>query len=40
MKVRVDGGRPWAWMRREQIERVQMPEANAQILRALRWRFP
>ncbi len=38
--VQVDGGREWAWMRRDSIEALEMPEANVQILRALRWRLP
>ncbi len=39
-EVRVEGGREWAWMRREAIEALEMPEANVQILRAMRWRLP
>ncbi len=38
--VRVDGGREWAWLRLEDIEALEMPDANVQILRALRWRVP
>ncbi len=38
-EVRVDGDREWAWLAREELLAVPMPEANAAILRALGWRL-
>lgn len=37
--VRMDGSRDHAWMSYEELSRVQMPDANRQMLRALRWRI-
>ncbi len=33
------GGREWAWVDREALESLPMPEANGPILRALAWRL-
>jgi len=38
-RPRIDGGRAWAWRRLDELEELEMPPANAQILRALRWRL-
>ncbi len=37
-EVRIDVPRAWAWVRLDEIEDGSMPEANRQMLRALRWR--
>ncbi len=37
-EVRVDGDREWRWCSTEELETLDMPEANRAILRALRWR--
>jgi 8-oxo-dGTP diphosphatase len=37
--VRLDVPRAWAWVRRDEIDEKEMPEANRQMLRALRWRL-
>ena len=37
-EVRIDVPREWAWVRLDEIEDGSMPEANRQMLRALRWR--
>lgn len=37
--VAMDGPREWAWMSVEELERIEMPEANRRMLRALRWRL-
>ena len=34
--VRIDAGREWAWLTLDELERLEMPEANRQMLRALR----
>jgi 8-oxo-dGTP diphosphatase len=36
---RIDGGRAWAWKPFDEMQELKMPPANAQILRALRWRL-
>ena len=36
--VRLDPGREWAWMTLDELERLDMPDANRQMLRALRAR--
>jgi hypothetical protein len=36
--VRLAPGREWAWMTLDELERLDMPEANRQMLRALRAR--
>ena len=36
--VETDGGREHAWHSLPELEELEMPEANAAILRALRWR--
>jgi 8-oxo-dGTP diphosphatase len=38
-EVRLDEPREWAWKTREQLDGLDMPEANRQMLRALRWRL-
>jgi len=37
-EVRLDTEREWAWKRLDEIDEAAMPEANRQMLRALRWR--
>jgi len=37
-EVRLDEDREWGWKTRDELERLEMPEANRQMLRALRWR--
>ncbi|MDH3784449.1 MAG: (deoxy)nucleoside triphosphate pyrophosphohydrolase [Acidobacteriota bacterium] len=37
-EVCTDGGRPWDWVDPAGLADLKMPEANRQILRALRWR--
>jgi len=37
-EVRLDEEREWGWKTRDELERLDMPEANRQMLRALRWR--
>jgi 8-oxo-dGTP diphosphatase len=37
-EVRLDEEREWGWKTRDALERLEMPEANRQMLRALRWR--
>jgi 8-oxo-dGTP diphosphatase len=37
--VRIDVPREWAWVRLDEIGEGEMPEANRQMLRALRWRL-
>ena len=37
-EVRLDEDREWGWKTRDELERLDMPEANRQMLRALRWR--
>ncbi len=39
-RVSIPDGRPWAWMTRDELERLGMPAANDGILRALRRRVP
>ena len=39
-EVRIDHDRESAWMTLAELERLEMPEANVPILRALRWRVP
>jgi len=39
-EVRNDTPREWAWRGLADLERLEMPEANRQILRALKWRLP
>jgi 8-oxo-dGTP diphosphatase len=39
-KVRIDRPREWAWKAPTELAGLEMPPANAQILRALRWRLP
>jgi 8-oxo-dGTP diphosphatase len=34
--VRIDPAREWAWLTLDELERLEMPEANRQLLRALR----
>ena len=36
--VSIDGAREWAWKSLAELSELEMPAANAQILRALRWR--
>jgi 8-oxo-dGTP diphosphatase len=38
-EVRLDEPREWAWKSREQLDDLEMPEANRAMLRALRWRL-
>jgi hypothetical protein len=35
----MDGSRNHAWMGYDELSRLQMPDANRQMLRALRWRI-
>ena len=35
---RVDGDREWGWKTLDELRSLEMPEANRQMLRALRWR--
>jgi 8-oxo-dGTP diphosphatase len=37
-ELRLDEEREWGWKTRDELERLDMPEANRQMLRALRWR--
>lgn len=37
--VRVDRERPWDWVDAAELSRLEMPEANRAVLRALHWRF-
>jgi len=37
--VRIDGPREFAWKTPAELAELQMPEANRQMLRALRWRL-
>lgn len=37
-EVSLDTEREWAWETRDGLEKLEMPEANQQMLRALRWR--
>ncbi len=37
--VNMDGSREWAWKSLAELSEVEMPAANARILRALRWRM-
>lgn len=37
--VKVDAGREWRWVPREELSSLGMPEANRPILRALSWRL-
>jgi len=37
-EVRLAEEREWGWKTRDELERLDMPEANRQMLRALRWR--
>lgn len=37
-EVQLDEERDWAWKNREELEHLEMPEANRQMLGALRWR--
>ena len=37
--VRLDVDREWAWMTLDELGRAELPEANRQMLRALRWRI-
>lgn len=37
-EVRLDVEREWAWKALGELEQLEMPEANRQMLRALRWR--
>jgi 8-oxo-dGTP diphosphatase len=34
----IDGAREWAWKSLSELSELEMPAANARILRALRWR--
>ena len=36
---KLDGGRPWAFVSKDQLATLAMPEANQAILRALAWRM-
>lgn len=38
-EVRAGAGRAWAWKTLDELQELQMPEANRQMLRALRWRL-
>ncbi len=38
-QVMLDGPRAWAWKTRAELAALEMPAANAQILRALSWRL-
>jgi len=37
-EVRIDRPREWGWKTYAELQSLAMPEANAEILRALRWR--
>ncbi len=37
-EVSIDGPREWAWKSLAELSQLEMPAANARILRALRWR--
>lgn len=37
--VSMDGSREFAWVRYSELAQLEMPEANARIVRALRWRI-
>jgi 8-oxo-dGTP diphosphatase len=37
-EVRMDEEREWSWKSRDELEQLEMPEANRQMVRALRWR--
>jgi 8-oxo-dGTP diphosphatase len=39
-EVRLDRSREWTWVAPAELEALEMPEANRQMLRALRWRLP
>lgn len=39
-EVRIDTPREWAWKATSELEGLEMPEANRQMLRALKWRLP
>lgn len=38
-EVVIERGREWAWVAPDDLERLEMPPANLQIKRALRWRL-
>ena len=38
-EVEIGGGRRWSWVGCDELEGLAMPDANASILRALRWRL-
>jgi 8-oxo-dGTP diphosphatase len=38
-EIAIDGDREWAWKTLPEVEALEMPDANRQMLRALRWRL-
>jgi 8-oxo-dGTP diphosphatase len=39
-EVRIEPPREWLWIAADELEGLEMPEANRAVLRALRWRLP